>query len=123
MNTKESSGKNSSCMVKETLSLISSKWTMHILRELCQGTIRFGELKKSMAGISPKTLSSRLQELEYQGIVNKKIYAEVPPRVEYSLTLRGESLKDILLALFKWGETNLDVKDGVCKDTLHFLKG
>lgn len=110
INIEEYCKNNSSCLIKETLALISSKWTLHILRELCNGTRRFGELKRSVVGISPKTLSARLQELEYQGIVAKKIYAEVPPRVEYSLTPSGESLKDIIVALFSWGEEHLSAK-------------
>ncbi|HZD59760.1 MAG TPA: helix-turn-helix domain-containing protein [Anaerolineae bacterium] len=89
--------------MERTLSLIGSKWTLLILREFLDGTKRFGQLKKSLPGISPKTLSQRLQELEKEGILTKKIYPEVPPRVEYSLTPRGERLKSILLDLVNWG--------------------
>lgn len=95
------------CPIQKTLSIIGGKWTLSILRDLSSGTKRFGELQKSLKGISPKTLSSRLQELEKEDIVAKKIYPEVPPRVEYSLTSKGESLKKILLDLVKWGTENL----------------
>lgn len=67
------------------------------------GTKRFGQLQKSLKGISPKTLSSRLQELEKEGIIIKKVYPEVPPRVEYTFTPKGERLRKIVLALADWG--------------------
>lgn len=101
--TNESCKKDSSCSIERILSVIGSKWTLLILRELLDGTRRFGQLKKSLPGISPKTLSQRLRELEKEGILTKKIYPEVPPRVEYTLTPRGESLKGILLDLVEWG--------------------
>ncbi len=88
--------------VERILSVIGSKWTLLILREFLGGTRRFGQLKKALPGISPKTLSQRLQALEKEGILSKKIYPEVPPRVEYSLTPRGEGLKSILLDLVNW---------------------
>lgn len=91
------------CPIKKTLSILGGKWTLLILRDLFNGAKRFGQLQKSLHGISPKTLSLRLQELVKEGIVAKKIYPEVPPRVEYSLTSRGESLKKILLTLVEWG--------------------
>lgn len=94
--------KNIPCSVERILSLLSSKWTIFILRDLCSGTKRFGQLRKSLQGISPKTLSQRLRALEKEGMVSKKIYPEIPPRVEYSLTSRGESLKNILLPLIEW---------------------
>ena len=75
-----------------------------ILRELCEDKKRFGQIQKSLAGISPKTLSNRLQDLEKHGIVTKKIFKEVPLHVEYSLTPRGESLKDIIKKMHEWGE-------------------
>lgn len=93
---------NFSCQANKLLSIISSKWTLLILRELLDGTKRFGQLKKSLPGISPKTLSQRLQELEKEGLVDRKIYPEVPPRVEYSLTQKAESLKSIFFALAEW---------------------
>ncbi len=76
------------CPIKKTLSILGGKWTLLILRDLFNETKRFGQLQKSLKGISPKTLSSRLQELEKEGIIAKKVYPEVPPRVEYSLAPR-----------------------------------
>jgi DNA-binding HxlR family transcriptional regulator len=92
------------CPVEKTLDIIGGKWTILILRDLFSGTKRFGELRKSLEGISPKTLSERLRYLEKEGIVQKKIYAEVPPKVEYSLTERGETLRSIIVTLKRWGE-------------------
>lgn len=96
------------CPVERTFSIIGGKWTVLILRDLSSGPKRFGQLRNSLKGISPKTLTQRLRELEREGIVSKKIYPEVPPKVEYALTQKGKSLKDILLALAKWGCENLD---------------
>lgn len=91
--------------VSKTIKIIGSKWTVLILRELCEGTKRFGELQRSLEGISPKTLSLRLKELERQKIVHKKIFKEVPLHVEYSLTPRGQSLRKIIEKMREWGET------------------
>jgi len=93
---------NFSCQANKLLSIVSSKWTLLILSELLDGTKRFGQLKKSLPGISPKTLSQRLQELEKEGLVNRKIYPEVPPRVEYSLSQKAEGLKSIFFSLVQW---------------------
>ena len=76
---------------------------MLLLHNLFEGNTRFGQLQRSMEGISPKTLSLRLQELEKEGIINKKVYAEVPLHVEYSLTKKGKSLRDIFDAMETWG--------------------
>lgn len=92
------------CPVETTLSLIGSKWKVLILRDLLPGTKRFGELKKSIGHVSQKVLTNQLREMELQGLVNRKVYAEVPPRVEYSLTDLGLSLKPILDAMWNWGE-------------------
>lgn len=100
------------CPIEKTLSIIGGKWTILILRDLAGGTKRFGQLQKSLNGISPKTLSSRLHELEKEGIVTKEVYPEVPPRVEYSLTTRGESLRKILLALIEWGTEHYSYEIG-----------
>ncbi|SRR5258706_6201320 len=94
------------CGVTKVLKLMSSKWTMLILHTLCEGKKRFGELQRAMVGISPKTLSVRLQELEKEGIVAKHVFAEVPLHVEYSLTEKGTSLKEIFNQLSNWGEKN-----------------
>lgn len=92
------------CGVEKTLKIIGSKWTMNILHNLFSGKKRFGELQKSLVGISPKTLSIRLQELEKEKIIYKKVFAEIPLHVEYSLTEKGRSLKDIFSKMAKWGE-------------------
>lgn len=91
------------CPIERTMQVIGRKWTLLILRDLFDGTKRFGELSDSLGGISPKTLSERLRQLEEQGIIKRTIYAEVPPRVEYKLTERGESLRNILEAMKEWG--------------------
>jgi len=93
-----------SCGVTNALKVIGSKWTILILRDLCEEKKRFGELQRSLEGISPRTLSQRLQELEKQGIISKAVFAEVPPRVEYALTERGKSLKKIIGQIREWGE-------------------
>lgn len=92
------------CTVETTLTLIGDKWKVLILRDLMTGTKRFGELKKSVGGVSQKVLTSQLRDMEESGIVNRKVYAEVPPRVEYSLTELGKSLNPILDAMKCWGE-------------------
>ena len=92
------------CPVETTLALIGDKWKVLILRDLLPGTKRFGELKKSIGSVSQKVLTAQLRDMESNGLVNRKVYAEVPPRVEYSLTDLGESLKPVLDALWAWGE-------------------
>ena len=92
------------CPVETTLSLIGDKWKVLILRDLMDGTKRFGELKKSIGSVSQKVLTAQLRDMEENGLVNRTVYAEVPPRVEYSLTDLGESLKPILNSMWAWGE-------------------
>ncbi len=92
------------CPVETTLMLIGDKWKVLILRDLLPGTKRFGELKKSIGNISQKVLTSNLRDMEESGLINRKVYAEVPPKVEYSLTELGQSLKPILDAMQNWGE-------------------
>lgn len=92
------------CPVETTLSLIGDKWKVLILRDLIEGTKRFGELKKSINSISQKVLTQQLRNMEEDGLVERKVYAEVPPRVEYTLTELGSSLKPILDSMLKWGE-------------------
>lgn len=92
------------CPVETTLTLISDKWKVLILRDLLPGTKRFGELKKSIGHVSQKVLTAQLRQMEQSGLVNRKVYAEVPPKVEYSLTDVGYSLKAILDAMWTWGE-------------------
>ena len=93
------------CPVETTLTLIGDKWKVLILRDLMPGTKRFGELKKSVGNVSQKVLTAQLRAMEESGLVNRKVYAEVPPRVEYSLTELGKSLKPILDSMWAWGES------------------
>ena len=93
-----------SCPVETTLMLIGDKWKVLILRDLITGTKRFGELKKSIGSVSQKVLTAQLRDMEEKGLVHREVYAEVPPRVEYSLTDLGRSLKPILDAMQSWGE-------------------
>ena len=99
------------CAVETTLTLIGDKWKVLILRDLMPGTKRFGELKKSIGHVSQKVLTAQLRDMEASGLVSRKVYAEVPPRVEYSLTELGCSLKPILDAMWMWGE-NYKEKNG-----------
>ncbi len=92
------------CPVETTLMLIGDKWKVLILRDLMPGTRRFGELKKSIGSVSQKVLTAQLRDMEAKGLVSRKVYAEVPPRVEYSLTDLGRSLNPILDAMRRWGE-------------------
>lgn len=84
--------------------MIGDKWKVLILRDLMPGTKRFGELKKSIGSVSQKVLIAQLRDMEQNGLVHREVFAEVPPRVEYSLTELGRSLKPILDAMWNWGE-------------------
>lgn len=92
------------CPVETTLTLIGDKWKVLILRDLMPGTKRFGELRKSVGDVSQKVLAAQLRDMEKSGLVHREVYAEVPPRVEYSLTPLGRSLKPILDSMWAWGE-------------------
>ncbi|MDT8719314.1 helix-turn-helix transcriptional regulator [Clostridium sp. 19966] len=92
------------CPVETTLLLIGDKWKVLILRELISGTKRFGELKKAIGSISQKVLTQQLRSMEEDGLIKRKVYAEVPPKVEYSLTEDGLSLKPILDSMVTWGK-------------------
>lgn len=92
------------CPVETTLMLISDRWKVLILRDLMSGTKRFGELKKSIGSISQKVLTANLRSMEESGLLTRKVYAEVPPRVEYTLTETGYSLRPVLDAMWNWGE-------------------
>lgn len=91
------------CPVEITMSLIGDKWKVLIIRDLLTGTKRFGELKKSLNNITQKVLTNNLRQMEATGLLVRKVYAEVPPRVEYSLTDTGWSLKPILDSMVEWG--------------------
>lgn len=92
------------CPVETTLTLISDKWKVLILRDLMNGTMRFGELRKSIGQVSQKVLTAQLRQMEGSGLLTRTVYPEVPPRVEYTLTGLGRSLKPILDAMWVWGE-------------------
>lgn len=91
------------CPVELTLMLISNKWKILIIRDLLEGTKRFSELKSSVSNISQKVLTANLREMEQNGLVTRKIYPEIPPRVEYTLTEIGYSLEPLLDVMDKWG--------------------
>ena len=91
------------CPVETTLMLISDRWKVLVIRDLLDGTKRFGELKRSVGNISQKVLTANLRAMEESGLLTRKVYPEVPPRVEYTLTETGYSLKSILDAMKEWG--------------------
>ena len=91
------------CPVEVTLLLLSNKWTILILRDLFTGTKRFGELKKSLNGVSQKVLTANLRSLEEKGIIEREVFPEVPPRVEYRLTDLGKTLDPIIKSMHDWG--------------------
>ena len=99
------------CPVETTLMLISDRWKVLIIRELLDGTKRFGEIKKSVGNISQKVLTANLRSMEDRGLLTRKVYPEVPPRVEYTLTETGYSLKTVLDAMVAWG-TEYKLKNG-----------
>lgn len=93
------------CPVETTLLLISDKWKVLILRDLLGGTLRFGELRRSLGGVSQKVLTANLRQMERDGLVHREVYPEVPPRVEYSLTETGKSLRPVIEAMRDWGSS------------------
>jgi DNA-binding HxlR family transcriptional regulator len=92
------------CPVARTAEIVSGKWTLLIIRDLATGTKRFSELERSLHGISPKTLSERLSTLEAEGIVSRQMYAEVPPKVEYTLTAKGHALESVIESMREFGK-------------------
>ncbi|MCI8609515.1 MAG: helix-turn-helix transcriptional regulator [Firmicutes bacterium] len=99
------------CPVETTLMLISDRWKVLIIRDLLDGTKRFGELKRSVGNVSQKVLTANLRAMEESGLLTRKVYPEVPPRVEYTLTETGYSLKPILDAMMEWGTEYKRKKD------------
>ena len=95
---------NDSCPVSQTAEIISGKWTLLIIRDLASGRNRFCELERSLEGISPRTLSLRLRALESEGIIQRRTYPEVPPRVEYRLTAKGEALVPMIEHMRRYGK-------------------
>ena len=96
------------CPIARTAEIISGKWTLLIIRDLTTGTKRFSELERSLEGISPKTLSERLSALEREGVLSRRTYAEVPPKVEYSLTPKGHALVGVIEAMRAYGNSWLN---------------
>ncbi len=91
------------CPVATTINLIGNKWKLLIIRDLTGGKKRFGELRKSLTGISQRVLTQSLRELESDGLIDRAVFAEVPPRVEYSLNAAGMSLKPVIDSMADWG--------------------
>lgn len=104
MSEQKNSKELPACPVETTLTLIGDKWEVLILRDLMPGTKHFGELKKSIGSVSQKVLTAQLRTMEENGLISRKVYAEVPPKVEYSLTALGQSLRPILDSMQNWGE-------------------
>ena len=100
-----SAASNSECPVCKTAEVVCGKWTLLVIRDLAENRARFCELERSLEGISPRTLSLRLRALEEEGIVERHTYPEVPPRVEYSLTEKGEALLPIIEDMREYGRT------------------
>ena len=101
------------CPVETTLTLIGDKWKVLILRDLRPGTKRFGELKRSVGNVSQKVLTVQLRAMEESGLVHREVYAEVPPRVEYSLTDRARSFIPLVENMIAWAQDNMA---GILKD-------
>ena len=99
------------CPVQACLDFISDKWKVLIIRDLLGGTKRFNELKKSLTPVTQKMLTQQLREMEEDGLINRKVYPVVPPKVEYSLTELGLSLKPVIDAMKKWGQDLKDMKE------------
>src|SRR5690349_22618022 len=103
---------NSRCPVCRTAEIISGKWTLLVIRDLADGSQRFCELERSLEGISPRTLSLRLRALEEEGIVERRTYPEVPPRVEYALTEKGTALLPLIEDMRRYGREWLGAGEG-----------
>ncbi len=100
-------GDRANCPVERTLEVIGGRWKVLILRELFPGVKRFNELQRAVNGITQKMLTQQLREMESDGIVHREVYLQVPPKVEYSLTALGESLKPIIDTMHEWGIQHL----------------
>jgi DNA-binding HxlR family transcriptional regulator len=99
------------CAVEGTLSLIDGKWKIVVLYKLLRGTLRFNELRRLIPNVTQRMLTHQLRELEADGLIIRTVYAQVPPRVEYSLSARGQSLEPVLMAMKEWGDTNLSSQE------------
>ena len=111
-----SSHANDNCPVCRTAEIVCAKWTMLVIRDLAEGRSRFCELERSLEGISPRTLSLRLRALEEEGIVERKTYPEVPPRVEYALTEKGRALMPIVEDMREYGRRWLGAREDGAAD-------
>lgn len=101
------------CPVEATLGVIEGRWKVMVLHYLLDGTKRFNELHRLLKGVSHRTLTLQLRELERDGVLRRKVYAQIPPKVEYSLTPLGQSLKPVLRAMHDWGDAYANRKKGV----------
>ncbi|NEP00223.1 MAG: helix-turn-helix transcriptional regulator [Symploca sp. SIO2E9] len=108
MRSKAADTNKVSCPVETTLKVIGGRWKVLILRELFQGVRRFGQLHRALHGITQKMLTQQLREMEADGIVHREVYLQVPPKVEYSLTPLGKSLKPIIDSMHEWGLRHSD---------------
>lgn len=95
------------CSVEAAIALIDGKWKSVILFHLLGGTLRFNEIRRQIPGVTQRMLTNQLRELEHDGLVDRKVYAQVPPKVEYSLSSLGRSMEPVLLALKAWGDANI----------------
>jgi len=117
MEAKRLETERASCPVERTLEVIGGRWKVLILRELFPGVKRFGQLHRALHGITQKMLTQQLRELEQDGIIHREIYPQIPPKVEYSLTPLGESLKPIIDAMHEWGMRHLVHSDQLSGNT------
>lgn len=108
--------KDYNCPIEATLDVVGGKWKVIILWRLYGKTMRFSELKKILPGITQKMLTQQLRELEEDGMLKREVYAQVPPKVEYSLTEYGESIKPVLHAMLKWGRDHIHKNNCEAKD-------
>lgn len=101
---RQNSKKAVACPVETTLAIIGGQWKVMVLHFLLEGTLRFGDLSRLLHGISARTLTKQLRELEADGVIDRKVFPQIPPKVEYSLTPLGRRLKPVLLSMQQWGE-------------------
>jgi len=101
------SAEGAGCSVERALNLIDGKWKIVILHKLLRGTLRFNEIRRRIPAVTQRMLTRQLRELEADGLLIRTVYAQVPPRVDYSLSARGRSLEPVILALKEWGDRNL----------------
>ena len=99
------------CSVERTMSLIDGKWKIIVLYKLLRGTLRFNEMRRLIPSITQRMLTHQLRELEADGLIVRTVYAQVPPRVEYTLSTRGRSLEPVLMAMKEWGDANLSSEE------------